>query len=175
MLNSAKTLFSGQVITLKQEQVTLPNGVECELEILHHPGGVGVVAINAQGQLCLLQQYRHAAGGWLWEIPAGKIEAGEEISVTASRELEEEAGVKCGQLQLLGKTITSPGVLTEVIHLYLARELTPAAQSLEAEEVIQVNWITFAQAMLWIADGKIYDAKSVIGIMLAQQYLSAHE
>lgn len=157
----AKTVFQGKVITVNLEQVTLPNGRQCELEIVHHPGGVAIIAVDAQQRICLLRQHRHAAGGWLWEIPAGKREPGEEPEITAARELIEEAGVRTENMRSLGRIVPSPGVFTEVIHLYLATDLTPVEQAHEEHEVIEVHWFDKTQIESMVRAGEIYDGKTI--------------
>lgn len=159
------------MIDLDVEQVTLPNGEDVELELVRHPGGAGVVALDARGWVCLLRQYRHAAGGWLWELPAGKLEPDEPPLVTAQRELAEEAGVSAGLWTGLGEIASSPGVLTEVVHLYLARELLPAAARREAGELFEVTWIPLVQACGQALEGIIIDAKTVVGLLRAQSWL----
>ena len=94
MSHTTRTLYEGQVVRLGLESLELPNGQPLELEIVRHPGGAAVVALDEQERVCLLRQYRHAAGGWLWELPAGKLEPGEAAQLTAQRELEEEAGLQ---------------------------------------------------------------------------------
>ncbi len=161
MPTEIKTVYTGKVITLNQERVTLPNGRQCELEIVHHPGGVAILAVDAQQRICLLRQHRHAAGGWLWEIPAGKREPGEEPDITAARELTEEAGVRAGKLKSLGRIIPSPGIFTEIIYLYLATELTPVEQAHEEHEVIEVHWFDKSTIEAMVRAGEIYDGKTV--------------
>ena len=161
MSGDVKTLYAGRVITLNLEQVRLPNGQVCELEIVHHPGGVAIIAVDQQQRICLLRQHRHAVGGWLWEIPAGKREPGEAAELTAARELMEEAGMQAGDLQLLGHIVPSPGMLTEIVYLYLATDLTPVAQSHEEHEVIEVHWFGKQQIEEMVKAGDIYDAKTV--------------
>ena len=166
-----KTIYQGRVITLNEERVKLPNDVICNLEIVRHPGGAAVVAINENKQVCLLKQYRHAAGGWLWELPAGKLESEEPAEKTAIRELREEAGVIASQWQDLGKIVTSPGVLTEIIYLYLARDLEFVAQEIEEDEVIESHWVNYEEALAWVQQGKIEDAKTIIGLYKALQFI----
>jgi ADP-ribose pyrophosphatase len=172
MTTRIKNVYSGSVIDLNLEQVELPNGQHSELEIIHHPGGVAVVAIDNQDRLCLLHQYRHAVGSWLWEIPAGKLEPDEGHGVTAKRELQEEAGVVAKDWYYLGKTISSPGVFTEVIHLYLARELHSVEQQLEHGEVLEVHWLPMTDIMNMVRTGDIVDAKSLVALFHLQNYLS---
>ena len=128
---------SVEVVKLSIEALPLPDGTSHTLEIVRHPGGAAVVAIDAQGRLCLLRQYRHAAGGWLWELPAGKREAGEDPLHTAQRELEEEAGVRAAAWQPLGNAFTTPGFCDEVIHFYLARTLTEGTPRPESHEWLE--------------------------------------
>jgi ADP-ribose pyrophosphatase len=168
-----RTLFRGRIISLTQERVRLPNGYQAELEIVHHPGGAAVVALDQVGQVCLLRQYRHAAGGWLWELPAGKIDNGEPPAVTARRELVEEAGQEAADWRELGFMHSSPGIFTEVVHLYLARRLTPTSIGHEREEVIEIHWLPLTQALQWCVNGTISDAKTLIGLFRAMALLEA--
>lgn len=164
MIPSIKTIYDGRVIKLNLEQVTLPNGQQSELEIIHHPGGVAILAMDTQQRICMLRQYRHATGGWLWEIPAGKHERGEEPGATAARELTEEAGMNAGKLVSLGRIVPSPGVLTEVVHLFLATDLTEVAQNHEAHEVIEVHWLAKAQIESMVQRGEINDGKTIAAL-----------
>jgi 8-oxo-dGTP pyrophosphatase MutT (NUDIX family) len=165
------TKFRGRVVTLNVESVTLPNGSRAELEIVHHPGGAAIVAIDAQERVCILRQYRHAAGGWLWELPAGKLEPEEPPLLTAQRELIEEAGFEASAWHSLGSILSSPGVFTEVFHLYLARGLTARVTAHEEHEVIEVHWIPFAEAWLRAVTGELRDAKTALGILRARAAL----
>ena len=115
--------FAGRVIAVDVERVELPNGALADLEIIRHPGGAAAVAINAAREVCLLRQYRYALGGWLWELPAGKLDGGEQPLRAARRELAEEAGVTAARWTPLGEFVSSPGVFTEVVHLFLATRL----------------------------------------------------
>lgn len=159
-----RSVFRGRVLDVGLETVELPNGATAELEIVRHPGGATAVALDEAGQVCLLRQFRHAAGGWLWELPAGKAEPGEDPFTTARRELEEEAGVVAGAWVDLGIMHSSPGVCTEVISLYLGRELRYAGPAHEAHEVIEIHWLPLDKALQWCADGTITDAKTLVGL-----------
>jgi ADP-ribose pyrophosphatase len=169
MVENIRTVFKGRVLTLNLEQVRLPNGRVAELEIAHHPGGAAVVAIDAEGRVCLLRQFRHAAGGWLTELPAGKLDGGEPPLECARRELAEEAGVSARRWEKLGEFFSSPGVLTEVIHIFLAQDLAPAEASPEDHEVLEASWVPLAEAMDLAASGRLQDAKSVIGLLWARE------
>jgi ADP-ribose pyrophosphatase len=170
-LKGRRQVFLGKVIDVGVEEVELPSGQLVELEIIRHPGGAAAVALDGDGRVCLLRQYRHAGGGWLWELPAGKIDPGEGPFGTARRELEEEAGVVAEDWTDLGAMISSPGVFTEVIHLYLARGLQPAGHEHERDEVIEIHWLPLTQALDWCADGTIQDAKTLIGLFRANALL----
>ena len=164
-------IYQGKIIDLNIESVQLPNGRRFDLEIVHHPGGAATVALDEKHNICLLRQYRHAAGGWLWELPAGKLDAPEPPLQTAQRELQEEAGLTAEHWQSLGPMVSSPGVFTEVIHLFLARELGKVDPQTEEEEYLEVHWMPFSTAVVWAAAERIIDAKTVIGIYRAQALL----
>lgn len=168
MSESIRNVFRGRVLTLNLEQVRLPNGRVAELEIAHHPGGAAVVALDAEGRVCLLRQFRHAAGGWLTELPAGKLEAGEPPLECARRELAEEAGVVAQQWEKLGEFYSSPGVLTEVIHVFLARDLALASAQPEEHEVLEVRWVPLGEAVEAALAGRLQDAKTLVGLAWAR-------
>jgi 8-oxo-dGTP pyrophosphatase MutT (NUDIX family) len=160
--------YRGRIIRVTTDEVVLPNGHRAELEVVHHPGGAAVVAIDAEDRVCLLRQYRYVAGGWIWELPAGKLEPNEPPLLTAQRELIEEAGVSGEHWQSLDAYFPSPGIFAEILHLFLATGLTPAATAREDAEVIEVHWMPFAEAYEWAVNGTIRDAKTAIGLVRAQ-------
>jgi len=129
MILDVRPVYAGRVIQLSIERVQLPNGSVAELEIVRHPGGAAIVALDDRQHVCLLRQFRHAADGWIYELPAGKLDNREPPLDCARRELREEAGREATEWQSLGSYLSSPGVLTEVLHLYLARGLTPVADN----------------------------------------------
>ena len=173
MTESIRNVFTGRVLTLNLEWVRLPNGRVAELEIAHHPGGAAVVALDDEGRVCLLRQFRHAAGGWLTELPAGKLDGGEPPLECAQRELAEEAGVTARQWEKLGECFSSPGILTEVLHLYLARGLAPADARPEEHEVFEASWVPLDEAVDLAARGELRDAKTLIGLLWARERLRA--
>ena len=164
-LIDTRTIFRGRVITLNVETVDLPNGHRAELEIIHHPGGATVVAIDDEERVCLLRQYRHAAGGWIWELPAGKLEPAEPPLVTAQRELAEEGGVRAKEWSALGIYVSSPGVFDEVIHIYLATGVEPADSGKEIDEVFEVHWLPLAEAERRALNGDFRDGKTIVGLL----------
>ncbi len=166
-----RSVFRGKVVDVGLERVRLPTGREVELEVIRHPGGAAAVAIDDHGRVCLLRQYRHVAGGWLWELPAGKIDPGESPASTAERELAEEAGLVAASWDSLGHLHSSPGVFAEVIHLYLARGLSEVDLGHEADEVIEVHWLPLTDALACCGDGAITDAKTLVGLYRADALL----
>ena len=160
--------FTGRVIRVSTDSVLLPNGHRAELEVVHHPGGAAAVALDYERRVCLLRQYRYVAGGWLWELPAGKLEPREPPLAAARRELAEEAGVSARHWASLGTSLSSPGVFTEVLHLFLATGIAPAATAHERAEVIEIHWLPFDTACEWALAGTITDSKTVIGLLRAR-------
>ncbi|GAB6043754.1 NUDIX domain-containing protein [Endothiovibrio diazotrophicus] len=160
-------IYHGRLVDLGIEPVRLPGARPFTLELVRHPGGAAVVALNEVGEVCLIRQYRHAGGGWIWELPAGKLEPGEPPEVTARRELEEEAGVRAGRWDALGSLLSTPGFCDERIHLYLARDLTPVPTAHEEHEHIEVHWRPLDDAVAQAMSGEIDDAKTIIGLLRA--------
>lgn len=167
-INGRKTIYQGSVVNLGLESVTLPNEQTLELEVVRHPGGAAVVAVDENHRVCLLRQYRHAAGGWLWELPAGKIDHPESPAETAKRELQEEAGLRAETWQHLGSFLSTPGFCDERIHLYKATRLSQIPAELHPHEVIEVHWIDYQQALDRVHSGEIIDGKTIIGLLLAR-------
>ena len=160
-------VFTGRVIEVNIERVELPNGTTASLEIIRHPGGAAVLALDTENRVCVLRQFRHAAGGWVWELPAGKIDDREPPLDTARRELEEEAGVAAGSWESLGDYLSSPGVLTEVVHLFLATQLTALPPRPEEHEVLEVHWLPFKDVLQMARSGELRDGKSLVAVFRA--------
>ncbi len=138
-MKNRKSIYKGEVVDLGLERVTLPNRQTMQLEVVRHPGGAAVVVLDNDNRVCLLRQYRHAAGCWLWELPAGKIDTPESPQHTALRELQEEAGLIAKDLQMLGSFLSTPGFCDERIYLYLARDFTTTDTDRHPHEVIEVH------------------------------------
>jgi len=169
---TSREIFVGRVTRLTVDTVDLPNGHRAELEILHHPGGAAIVALDDSNRVCLLYQFRHAAGGWVWELPAGKLEPQESAEKTARRELIEEAGVSAEHWQSLGCCLSSPGVFTERIAIFLARSLQRVTGETEDAEVFEVHWVALDEAIGRALSGEIEDAKTCIGLLRAWHVLN---
>jgi ADP-ribose pyrophosphatase len=168
-----RSVHRGRVLDLRVERVRLPNGGETELELIRHPGAAAMVPLTDGGDVLLVRQYRHATGGWILEVPAGKLDAGEPPATCAARELVEEVGCRAGELIELGWIWTTPGFTDERIWLFLARGLTSAPQNLEDDEVLEVEKVPFARAVELVHSGGICDGKSVAALLLAAQWLGS--
>lgn len=165
--------FKGRIVTVTVETVTMPNGKQPEIEIVHHPGGAAAVALDARQRVCVLRQYRPVFRDWIWELPAGKLDPGEPPLATAQRELMEEAGVRAAQWTDLGGIYSSPGVFGEIVYLYLARELSEAPAATEEHELFEIHWIPLEEALRRAAVGEIKDGKTVSGLFRAHWALQA--
>jgi ADP-ribose pyrophosphatase len=159
-----RNIYTGKVVTLNIDTVTLPNGATIDLETIRHPGAAAVVPVKDDGTVVLIRQFRHAAGGFIYEIPAGKLQPGEDPLHCASRELEEEVGYRAASFELLTSIFTAPGFADEVIHVYKATGLTKGRQQLDPDEVLDIIEMPLAEAVNKIEDGTIRDAKTIVGL-----------
>lgn len=166
-LLSSRLLHAGRVVRLSTDDVRLPNGNVCTLEIVRHPGAAAVVPIDDAGRVLLVRQYRYATGGYLLEVPAGKLDAGELPEACAAREVEEEVGMRPGRLEPLGWLWTTPGFTDEKIWLYLATGLVLTRQDLQPDEVLAVERLPFEEVVAMAESGDLVDAKSAIAILRA--------
>ncbi|WP_129776645.1 NUDIX hydrolase [Peristeroidobacter soli] len=164
-------VFTGRVIQVNVEQVRLPNDYVATLEMVYHPGGAAILALDDANRVCLVRQYRHAAKGFIWELPAGKLDNKEPPLQTAQRELEEEAGRRASEWRSLGDCLSSPGIFTEVIHLFLATGLTEVPNQLEAAEVLDAHWVPFDEAVRMAQSGEIRDGKTLAALLRALPYV----
>jgi len=162
-----RIVYEGRVVKVALADVELPGGSGIELEILRHPGAAAIVPFSGPEEVLLIRQYRFAADGFLWEIPAGKLEADERPESCAARELEEETGRRADRLEALGSILTTPGFTDEVIHLFAAYDLEASQQRLEPDELIEVVPTSFDEALDMVFDGRIRDGKSALGLLHA--------
>lgn len=165
--DSARRVHRGAQFELITERVDLPNGRSVDLDLLPHPGAAAVVPFLDDETVLLIRQYRHATGGELMEIPAGKLDPGETPEACAARELEEETGMRAGRLEKLGAIWTSPGFTDEVIHLFAAFDLEARSQRLEEDEVIELVPTAFAEAVEGLGQTPVVDGKTATALLLA--------
>ncbi len=167
ILLSSEQVYAGKFLKLNVDTVALPNGRTTTLEILRHPGASAVVPLKEDGTVILIRQLRHATGGFIYEIPAGKLDPAEDPKACAARELEEEVGYRAGHVELLTSIWTAPGFTDEVIHIYLGTSLQEGQQRLDHDEVLEIVEWPLEKAIQKIQDGTIRDAKTIIGLQMA--------
>jgi ADP-ribose pyrophosphatase len=168
----SEELYRGRVVTLKKDTLRLPDGKEIQREVVTHPGAVVVVAEEG-GELLFVRQYRYAADESLLELVAGTREPGEDPAVTAGRELQEEAGFKAGKITKIGEFYSAPGFCSELLHLYLAEELTTSRLPGDEDEEIEVERYSLQEAVRMALAGDLRDAKTLAGVLLYAQYRAA--
>jgi ADP-ribose pyrophosphatase len=164
---SSNRTHEGPLLKIDLDEVALPGGAVAKLESIRHPGAAAVLPFLEDGRVLLVRQYRHAMGGWILEVPAGKLDDGEPPSACAAREVEEEVGHEVGALLELGAIFTTPGFTDEVIWLYEAHDLTRTQIAHEEDEVIEVVEMEFEEAVRRVRDGEIRDGKTVSTILHA--------
>lgn len=162
---SRETIFTGHVISVTVDAVELENGNTSTREVVHHHGGAGVAALNEAGEIYLVRQYRYALNRELIEIPAGKLEPGEDPFEAAKRELGEEAGLAAAEYRDLGYIIPTCGYCSEIIYLYAAKDLSPVGQHLDPDEFLSVYTAPLDEAARQVLSGEITDSKTVAAIL----------
>lgn len=167
---SSELKFDGKLIKLTYDIADV-NGKEAWREVVHHPGASAVVAIDEDNRIIMEKQFRYALDDYLLEIPAGKLDKGEDPLVCAKRELEEETGIVASDWISLGTIATSPGFCNEVIHLYVAKGLSKGEIHWDEDEYVEVERYTFDELLQRIKEEKIKDSKSLSALLLAMPYL----
>lgn len=175
-LLASRRVHTGRVLNLDLDHVRFPDGSEGTLEMVRHPGAAAVVPFldppeSADPRVLLIRQFRHAADAWLWEVPAGTRNGRESLATCAARELREEAGCVAGRLEALAAIYTTPGFTDEVIHLFLAADLTRVSQQHEADEFLEVHEIRWSEVGRMIRRGELRDAKSLTALMFVQCFV----
>lgn len=168
----SKKIYEGRVFDVRIDRALLPDGREVSREVVEHNGGASVVALDGEGNVYLVRQWRYPFGAELLEIPAGKLDPGEDPQACALRELSEEAGMTAGRLIHLGAFYATPAYCTEVLHIYLALDLLSTGQNLDDGEFLDVVKIPFSQALEMAIKGEIMDAKTQIGLLKAFFWLN---
>ena len=168
---SSKTVFDGKLLHVTYDTVQVENGNESWREVVRHPGAVAILAVLPDGKIIMERQYRYAIGDTLLEIPAGKLDEGEEPLAAAKRELHEETGYDAEHWKKLGSIVTSPGFCDEVIHIFLATGLEKGEQQLDEDEFVEVLACSLEELEGKIATGELFDGKTIAGLMMAKPYL----
>ena len=163
-VNQCRVVHTGRVFDFTVENVTFADGFTVDLEVIRHPGAAAVVALTDDRQVLMLRQYRHAVGDYIWEIPAGTFNGREEPLACARRELIEETGYQASLWEPMGAVTPLAGYSDERIHLFLARGLAPAEQSLDPDEILEVHCVPLESVSRMIADGRIEDAKTIAAL-----------
>lgn len=169
---ATRPLYEGKIITLNRDTVEFPDGSTAEFDIARHPGASAVVPFlndpaGDEPQLLLIRQFRYASGGYLYEIPAGRLDEGETPAECAARELKEETGCSAARIEPLTTILTTPGFTDEVIHLFMATDLTHGEANREADEFVELVVMRLSEALERIAAGEITDSKTIVGILFS--------
>ena len=170
---SSNTLYEGKIIELRVDEVELPNGERSKRELIKHPGAVAIIALTDDNKLVLVEQFRKALERTIIEIPAGKIEQGEDPAQTAIRELEEETGYKANEFVYIQSFATSPGFADEIIHLYLGTSLQKVENPApgDEDEFIGLLECSIEEVEAMLKDGRIYDAKTAYAVLYVKELL----
>lgn len=160
-----ETVYKGIVVNVRRDDVTLIDGTVTKREVVEHPGGAAILAIDSNDRVVLVKQYRYPVEQAIFELPAGKLEAGEAPEVCARRELMEETGITAAEWTYLGVSYSSPGIIEEKIHLYMARDLTQGASCCDEGEFVDVEWFSLTDLLNMVRDQDIVDGKTIVGLM----------
>jgi len=170
-VNSRQVLSRFHVFELLSENITLSNGVTTDIQYLLHPGAAAIIPFVEPDRIIMIRQYRHAVGGFIWEIPAGTRNPEETTLACAQRELVEETGFSAETWHPLGTITPVPAYSDERIDIFMATDLSPASQNLDADEVLDVHQVPFSEALDMVNQGKIQDAKTISSLFFADQWL----
>ncbi len=168
---ASERVFDGRLLKVYRDKVELTNGGSSVREFVHHPGGAAVVALDGEGNIYLERQFRYPYHKVVMEIPAGKLEPGEDPFDAIQRELSEEIGATAGRWNALGCIMPSVGYTDELIYLYLARDLTFGARHLDQDEFLEPFKVPFGEALAQAADGRLNDAKTLAALFRADQLM----
>lgn len=169
----SQLIYQGVIVTLRMDKAQLVNGRTARREVVEHPGGVAVLPLHGDGTVTVVRQYRYPFHQVVTEVPAGKLERGEDHRLSALRELEEEVGLVPGELIYMGCLYLSPGYSTEVLHLYLARDLAQVACHPDEDEFLEVDRLPLDTLLAQVMDGTLTDAKTVAAVLKVKRYLDA--
>lgn len=162
---SSKTVYKGKIFSIREDEITLPNGKITKRDSLIHNGASAILPIDENGDIIFVNQYRHSVNDFVLEIPAGKLEQGEDPKQCAFRELEEEIGYKSNNFSFMFKTFIAVGYSSEVIYIYLAKDLHKTKQNLDDDEFLTIEKYTLDESLKMIEKGKILDSKTIAAIL----------
>lgn len=168
---SSETKFQGAIVGLRVDRIQLPDGRSATREVVSHPGGVAVVPYHDDGTVTLVRQFRYPFGRVITELPAGKLERGEDHRLAGLRELEEETGLTAGTFTYMGALLASPGFSDEVLHMYLATDLRQGPRHPDPDEFLDLERIPFSRLMDQVMSGELQDAKTVAALLKAKVLL----
>jgi ADP-ribose pyrophosphatase len=168
---SSRELLSTSIFRVSMDRAREPGGFEIKRAIIHHPGSAVVMPVDNRSRVLLVRQYRLPAGGYLWELPAGRVDQGETVMQAARRELAEETGLRARSFRKLAEFYPSPGFLAEKMTIFLASHLTQGTAAPMEDERIEMKWFTASQIDRLIRTGRIKDAKTQIGFLRWQRYV----
>ena len=170
-IHSSEEIYKGRQFSFYKEQVTLPHNVDAEMAFVRHPGSAAIVPLFEDQTIGVIKQFRHAINDTVYEIPAGTIDPGESPLQCARRELEEETGYIASEFITLGKTYLLPAYSDEISYIYLSKNMTRTAQSLDEDEIIEVYRFHLQDTLEMIDAGIMSDALSILAILRATRYL----
>lgn len=172
---SSQQIWQGKFLTLREDKVTLPNGHETIRYIIEHPGAVAIIPVTKSKEIVMVEQFRKPIERVLLELPAGKLEKGEDPLISAQRELLEETGCVAGKIEKLGSFYSGPGFTDEILYLYLATDLEQQEACPDEDEFVVVKTIPLDKALRMVEEGKICDGKTIIGILWADRILGGEQ
>ena len=171
-LLDSRRVFDGVVFDVDRDRLVEENGIEIVREVVRHPGGAGALPLFDDGRVALVRQYRRPARRELLEIPAGRIEDGETPEMCAAREIEQETGFRAGRIEKLAEFYSTPGFCEEKLHVYLATALISSSQALDHDELIEVVYLPFSEAVKMAECGGIEDSKTIIALLMTEKFKS---
>lgn len=167
---STRSIFRGRIVNLEVDRIVEPSGNEVEREIVRHPGAAVLLAVTSERRIVLVRQYRYAANEMMLEVPAGTIDPGETPETTAQRELIEETGYRAGRLEKIAEFYPSPGILSELMHLYLASELEKGEAAPEADESLELVELPWERAAELVPGKDVRDAKTIVALSFLRRH-----
>ena len=168
---SSRNIYSGRIVSLREDTVKMPSGKTAWREVVEHKGAVAVIALSAPDEIVLIRQFRKPVAAVIYEIPAGLFHDSETLEAAARRELQEETGYVAGKIRQVMEAYTSPGYSNEILYYFLAEDLKLTQQNLDEDELVKVECVKIDAALKMVKDGIIKDNKTIIGVMIAARFM----